>query len=192
MSFNDPTSSPKPSSGVMENRDSSAPARTFHTLTGRTPAAFINIPLQQALGCALVLTLAGCACAPNSHRPPVNAPAGFRDTTNQVSTNSFADLPWWGVFKDPVLQDLVRIALTNNYDLRITLTRVDQARALQAQARSQFLPQVGYEGEANRGKNEYLGLPGPNGGQTMNSYLAGFGAVWEIDLWGRVRPIDRK
>ena len=120
----------------------------------------------------------------------MNAPVIYRDSTNQVPTNSLADLPWWGVFKDPVLQDLVQVALTNNYDLRITLTRVDQARAIQAQARSQFLPQVGYGGEANRGKNEYLGLPVPNGGQTMNSYLAGFGAVWEIDLWGRVRRMN--
>ena len=30
----------------------------------------------------------------------------------------------------------------------------------------------------------------PNGGQTMNSYLAGFEAVWEIDLWGRVRRMN--
>ena len=109
-------------------------------------------------GPSVALTLAGCAVGPNYKRPAVNAPAGFRDATNTVSTNSFADLPWWGVFKDPVLQDLVREALTNNYDLRITLTRVDQARALQMQARSQFLPQVGYEGEASRGRNTYLDL----------------------------------
>ena len=139
---------------------------------------------------AVVLTLAGCAVGPNYKRPAVNAPTDFRGATNEVSTNSLADLPWWGVFKDPVLQDLIQVALTNNYDLRITLTRVDQARALQAQARSQLLPQLGYAGEANRGKNEYLGLPVPNGGQTMNSFLAGFGAVWEIDLWGRVRRMN--
>ena len=118
----------------------------------------------------VVLTLAGCAVGPNYQRPAVNAPAGFRDATNHISTNSFADLPWWGVFKDPVLQDLVRAALTNNYDLRITLTRMDQARALQAQVRSQFLPQAGYVGEANHGRNEYLSLPTPNGGQTTDSY----------------------
>ena len=89
---------------------------------------------------AAALSLAGCAVGPNYKRPAVNAPTGFRGATNEVSTNSFADLPWWSVFKDPVLQDLVHVALTNNYDLRITLTRVDQARAIQAQARSQFLP----------------------------------------------------
>ncbi len=139
---------------------------------------------------AVVLTLAGCAVGPNYQRPPVNTPAGFRDATNSVSTNSFADLPWWGVFKDPVLQDLIHVALTNNYDLRIILTRVDQARALQAQARSQFLPQLGYTGEASRGRNNFLGLPTPNGGQTMNGFLGGFEALWEIDLWGRVRRMN--
>ncbi len=137
-----------------------------------------------------ILTLTGCAVGPNYRRPGVNTPATFRGAPAVGSTNSFADLPWWGVFKDPVLQDLIRVALTNNYDLRITLTRTDQARALQAQARSQFLPQVGYAGEANRGRNEYLSLPTPNGGQTMNSYFGAFQALWEVDLWGRVRRMN--
>jgi outer membrane protein, multidrug efflux system len=136
------------------------------------------------------LVLAGCAVGPNYKRPAVNAPAGFRDAENLIATNSLADLPWWGVFKDPALQDLIRVTLTNNYDLRIILTRVDQARALQMQARSQFLPQIGAAGEASRGRNSFLGLPTPNGGQTMNGFLGGFGALWEIDLWGRVRRMN--
>ena len=52
---------------------------------------------------------------------------------------------------------------------------------------SQFLPQINYEGEATRGRNAFLTAPSPNGGKIMNSYLGGFEAVWEIDLWGRVR-----
>ncbi len=158
--------------------------------TGLKPGANGNCLTASLLFCVAALLLAGCAVGPNYQRPAVNAPVGVRGATDQVSTNSLADLPWWSVFKDPVLQDLIHVALTNNYDLRITLTRVDQARAIQAQARSQFLPQVGYGGEANRGKNEYLGLPAPNGGRTMDSYLAGLGAVWEIDLWGRVRRMN--
>jgi multidrug efflux system outer membrane protein len=148
-------------------------------------SSFLKLPFW-----CVALTLAGCAVGPNYQRPAVNAPAGFRDATHQVSSNSFADLPWWGVFKDPGLQDLIHVALTNNYDLRITLTRVDQARALQAQARSQFMPQVGYEGAATRGRNTFLTVPNPNGGRTMNSFLGGFEAAWEIDLWGRVRRMN--
>jgi hypothetical protein len=36
---------------------------------------------------------------PKYHRPAVDSPAAFRDATNSVSTNSLADLPWWGVFR---------------------------------------------------------------------------------------------
>ena len=140
---------------------------------------------------AATLWLAGCAVGPNYKRPAVNAPAGFRGATNAVSTNSFADLPWWGVFKDPELQDLVRAALTNNFDLRITLTRLDQARALQTQARSQFLPQVQYDGVASRGRDMRLGSVAPKSTPpTANSFLAGVEAVWEMDLWGRVRRMN--
>ncbi len=146
--------------------------------------------LQKLALCATVFSLAGCAVGPNYSRPPVNTPAEFRSATPQNSTNSLADLPWWVVFKDPNLQDLVRVALTNNYNFSITLARMDQARALQAQARSEFLPQVGYGAEANRGRNEFLDIPNPNGGRTMNGYLGAFGAVWEIDLWGRVRRMN--
>ena len=113
-------------------------------------------------GCVAALTLAGCAVGPNYRRPAVNTPAAFRGAPDVVSTNSFADLPWWGVFKDPVLQDLVRVALTNNYDLRIILTRVDQARALQSQARSQFLPQINYDGEASARSRHVPRHPHPN------------------------------
>jgi len=146
-------------------------------------------PLRASVWFPVILMLAGCAIGPNFRRPGVDSPPAFRDAVSGSSTKSLADLPWWGVFKDPTLQDLVRVALTNNYDLRIILTRVDQARALEAQARSGFLPQAGYVGEASRGRNTYLDLPNPNG-RTGNSFLAGFGALWEIDLWGRVRRMN--
>lgn len=136
------------------------------------------------------LFFAGCAVGPNYVRPIVKTPPSFRDDTEATSTNSLADLPWWAVFKDSALQDLVRIALTNNYDLNLTIARMDQARAVQMQARSQFMPQVDYRGDATRGRNAFLGQPSPNGGQTMNGFLGGFEAVWEIDLWGRVRRMN--
>ena len=44
-------------------------------------------------------------------------PDNFRFAPSPT-TNSLGDLPWWEVFKDGTLQDLVRSALTNNYDLK--------------------------------------------------------------------------
>ena len=88
----------------------------------------LNLPKARAvglwaLGFGLWILVGGCAVGPNYKRPPINAPAAFRGETT-ISTNSFASLPWWQVFQDDTLQILIRTALTNNYDLRIAVTRV--------------------------------------------------------------------
>jgi multidrug efflux system outer membrane protein len=101
-----------------------------------------------------------------------------------------ADLPWKDVFKDPVLQDLIRTALANNLDLRIAVTRIEQARAIQAEVFSGLLPHIGYEGALARGKNSFLGDPKDNNGITDSTTIGAFTAAWEIDLWGRIRKLN--
>ncbi len=85
------------------------------------------------------------------------------------------------------MKSLIQTALTNNYDLRVAVTRIEQARALDIQARSALLPMVDYDAKAARGQNTFLTTPTPDNGQTGNSYLAAVNAAWEIDLWGRIR-----
>ena len=137
----------------------------------------------------LVLFLAGCAVGPGYRRPPVNAPSAFR-FERVVSTNSFADLPWWQVFHDETLQGLIRTALTNNYDVRIAVTRVEQARAIARETRSQFFPQVNYAAIAGKGKNVgAASTPSPTG-ITGGVLAADLNASWEIDLWGRIRRLN--
>ena len=60
--------------------------------------------------------IAGCTVGPNYKRPTLNPPANFY-TAQQASNDSAADLAWWDLFKDPVLQSLIREAFNNNYDL---------------------------------------------------------------------------
>lgn len=140
-----------------------------------------------ALAAACFLT--SCAVGPNYHRPAVDSPVSFRDD-RAPATNSFADLNWWQVYRDDRLQALVREAFTNNYDLRIAMSRIEQARAVAAQARAQFVPSVNYDASVNRGKNyEFSGIF-PNGGQTLSSASGALNAFWEVDLWGRVRRLN--
>ena len=135
------------------------------------------------------LLLAGCAVGPDYQRPPVSAPVLFRGET-EVTTNSIASLPWWQVFPDPHLQYLIGTALTNNYDLRIAVTRVEQARDVAAAARSQFYPQLNYAASLGRGENIGPGnTPSPTGATGTASSLYGT-ASWEIDLWGRIRRLN--
>lgn len=145
--------------------------------------------LSRCLWVAVLLQLAGCSLGPRYHRPDTHAPAAFRGEAS-ASTNSFADLPWWQVFHDDTLQALIRTALTNNFDVRIAATRVEQARAVAAQARSQFFPLVGYSAEAGRGKNSFPGGGAFPGRATASLFEGYLDASWEIDLWGRIRRLN--
>lgn len=131
--------------------------------------------------------LAGCAIGPNYKRPQVDSPPKFQSAPDTTATNSLADLPWWDIYRDETLRSLIRTALTNNYDVRVAATRVEQARAISAQARALFFPAVGYEGVVSRGRNELLGTPLPDNGRTSDSAAALATSTWEIDFWGRIR-----
>ncbi len=138
--------------------------------------------------CGLLFFADGCAVGLNYQRPKVNTPPAFRGESG-TGTNSFADLPWWQVFHDDTLQRLVRAALTNNYDLQIAVTRVEQARAVVAEARAGFFPQVSYEGVAGRGKNVGANNALSPTGTAGSVFGGAIDASWEIDLWGRIRRL---
>jgi multidrug efflux system outer membrane protein len=130
------------------------------------------------------ILMAGCMVGPNYHRPVVQTPGVYRDLSEnpqaQVQVASFADLPWWQVFQDPQLQELIRTALKENYDLQLATERIAGARAQVTITRSSLFPQV--QGDANfrggkdtstRAKFNILGLTAD--------------AAFQLDLFGRLR-----
>ena len=129
----------------------------------------------------LPLLFAGCTVGPKYVRPAVQPPANFY-TEQQATAASAADMAWWDLFKDPVLQDLIREALKNNYDLQLALARVEQERALVGVSRSQYYPQVAYGAS----------ISGQQAPTTPNHtyYSYSFNALWEIDLFGRIRKLN--
>ena len=154
------------------------------------PAKLPRINNGEFLGLVLIVgLLAGCAVGPNYKRPAIDSPPAFR-TVNETTNAAYSDLAWWEVYKDDELAALIREARTNSYDLRIAIARVEQARALAMQARSQFVPSVSYNGTVSRGRNDVFGSGFPNNAATVNSGIATLNAFWEVDLWGRVRRLN--
>lgn len=141
-----------------------------------------------SLPAAMLLLLVGCAVGPNYKRPAVETPGQFRFATDS-STNSFGDLPWWEVFRDTQLQALIHEALTNNYDLKRAVARVEQARQQVTVARSPLFPQIGYGGDVGRGRNALMNTPASLNGATESSAQVNVNAIWEIDFWGRIRRL---
>src|SRR5690349_17872361 len=86
-----------------------------------------------------------CKVGPNYHRPSVQTPTHYRDlqedSQRQAQAASYADLPWWEVFQDQRLQELIRTALKQNYDLQLATERINAARAQLAITRSNLFPQ---------------------------------------------------
>src|SRR5712691_1295823 len=93
----------------------------------------------------IALLLTGCAVGPNYHRPAAQTPRSFRapEPLPAAQDESLADLQWFEVFKDEQLQELVRTALVQNYDLRGAVARVEAARASLGITRWEQFPQVG-------------------------------------------------
>lgn len=138
----------------------------------------------------LALLAGGCAMGPDMKTPAVDMPGGFVGQGVVSQQVTMADLPWWSVFKDDTLQALVRTALTNNYDLRIAIKRVEEYRALAAQSRAQFFPQAGYAGDLERSRNAFNGNPVMGTGDAGDPVMLAASAAWELDLWGRIRRLN--
>lgn len=137
----------------------------------------------------LIAALAGCAVGPNYKRPAIETPVTYRFASGE-GTNSLGDLPWWQVFKDPVLQDLIHTALTNNYNLKQAVARVEQARQQAVVARAPLFPAIGYSGDLGRGRNSLVNTPTPANGVVQSSAQANLNLAWEIDFWGRIRRLS--
>jgi outer membrane protein, multidrug efflux system len=100
---------------------------------------------QLVIGIVIVSLLAGCMVGPKYRRPVAESPSVFRgdgDRAAGIDPSSLADLKWFEVFKDEQLQELIRTALANNYDLRQAVARVQAARASLGITRWEQFPNV--------------------------------------------------
>jgi len=120
----------------------------------------------------------------------VPAPPTFRGQASADSI-SLADQAWWNIYSDPLLEDLIKEALKNNYDLRTAMARAEEAHAYVGVARSAYYPSVGFDSGVQRDLGVYKASPALDlpaaGASTHDVFLAGVSTAWEIDLWGRIR-----
>ena len=128
--------------------------------------------------------LAGCMAGPNYRRPAVQTPTVYRDLSEtpqlQAQAASYADLPWWQVFKDTKLQELIRLALKQNYDLQLATERIVAARAELAITRSNLFPQV-------QGNGNFIGGQENTAQSKYNFLTLTADAAFQLDLFGRLR-----
>jgi len=136
---------------------------------------------------AALLSLAGCVTVGPDYQPPeARTPPAWTapgaEERHDPSADEGALVDWWKVFEDPLLDRYIEEARRSNYDLRLAVARVEEARALLGVAAGAKYPGVTADAGADRTDAGGASITGP-----VTSYGLGVGIGWEIDLFGRIR-----
>jgi NodT family efflux transporter outer membrane factor (OMF) lipoprotein len=134
----------------------------------------------------LLAGLCGCTVGPDYREAVPAAPNDWLADKEQglkpIDPETLKN--WWKSFGDARLDRLMERALSDNLDLKIAMTRIEQARAQRRAARAELFPRVDAKVGGQRNDNP---LPGLAPGIRYNLFELGFDALWEADLFGRLQ-----
>jgi len=132
----------------------------------------------------VIALLAGCAIKPDYQRPAIELPAAWKESAPGIAADNGT---WWRVYSDAALDRLLAEAFEHNSNLIAATARVDESRALAAQAESALYPVVDGRFERNRTRQSAeTGLLPSGAARERNEYRAALNVSYETDFWGRL------
>lgn len=160
---------------------------------------------QIAVALSLLITLTGCKVGPNYTPPITQMPYAFSEDQPDKTTPIYDEdlVQWWTIFNDPFLNQLLEETRCGNFDYRIALEQVYQARAQYWVQLTQIFPEIDGDAQAShfRSSQSFASATVPNAANSphaaasskqaispvRNFFQVGFDAIWEIDLFGKLR-----
>ncbi|WP_281238368.1 TolC family protein [Flavobacterium praedii] len=116
-----------------------------------------------------------CLVGPKYKGPELQEARQYRFTQNADTTASILNVKWFDIFNDETLKNLINKGIQNNYDLKIAISRLDQAKANLGFTKANVLPSFQYSGGVNTAETFFQ----------PSSLVANMS--WEIDFWGKLR-----
>ena len=150
----------------------------------------------------LTFLLNACASTAAYREPEVQIPTAFRERLDSlaprpqpspdavpVATTDTAVIgEYWRSLGDTTLIRLLEAALDANLDLRAAEARIRGARASKFEATLDFAPTVAASAGYTRQRIASASFPiGSGGFPDQDIWDAGFDAIWEVDVFGRIR-----
>ena len=152
--------------------------------TGQFSKEFLRLITRSIL----FLFLTGCAVGPNYQPPPVALPESYGEPHSNEGIHEVALKRWWTTFEDPLLDVLVHEALSQNYDLKIAIEKVNEVRALYQIEAAELYPKIDMTADEQRTRISQSLFDAPfMGPPYQNFYKVGFDASWEVDIFGKRR-----
>ena len=132
------------------------------------------------LGCVF-FPLESCKVAADYERQEMIGPEVFSQDFPKDS--SISNLPWWQLFNDSILVDLIDTALVNNKSIQVAISRIEEAQLQIDIAKADYYPFIGYNAYGSGvGNSEVSGLSGQAGGGVNVSYT--------VDLWQKIKTMN--
>lgn len=156
---------------------------------------FKTLP-NTAVAMGLMLALTGCASkipllSKFQAKPEQSTEVALPENVKGISINQVQNEAWWSLLGDPTLNAVVEQALKNNTDVRLASERLNEAGAVLGIAKSQQWPAIFGEFSSGRNRPSRAGNVPVFGGQSIyENNRFGFGATWELDLWGRIGALE--
>ena len=142
---------------------------------------------------AMLLSIISCSSqAPEYKVPSVDIPAEFKETYGKwevAKPNDHAKRgEWWKKFNDPILNDLLTKANSNNFQIKAAAERYKNAKAFLSVNNASLYPQITANGQASQNRQSDLRpLRGANQPDYYDNNFVSMSLNYELDLWGRVQ-----
>ena len=129
-----------------------------------------------------LIMLTSCNITRRYEQPDITAADLYRGQI-ATDTTTLASLPYTEIFRDTILQGLIRQGIAENLDLKIAFTRIQQSQAYYEESRAAQLPVLNGNAEVARSKvSDAQGL----GAGRFTQYQVNLASSWEADIWGRL------
>jgi len=129
----------------------------------------------------LIFTMQSCKLGKNYTREQQQIPITYRQDFPKDS--AISNIPWWELFKDPILVGLIDTALVNNKNIQIAIARIEESQLHLEISKSGFYPSINYGVNGSSGVNSEIS-------RFNNSVVGGVNVTYTVDLWQKIKTLN--